>query len=212
MRISHHHKFIFFAYPRTASRSARLYLDSLSDIKGVNKSMLDQVNHGFYSHITASETKTLFEQQGWDFDSYLKFTFIRNPYDRMVSLYCLNQQGNTVGSQRQNSQGCQPKETCSFDEYIRKSTRDPKSMAMTIQRFAFDESGNQLVDHILRFEDFDHEIRQFLTTHSIPISHEKVPYVGQSVRSDYRQYYTPASRAHVAEVYAYEIERFGYTF
>ena len=29
----------------------------------------------------------IFEQKGWDYNSYFKFVFIRNPYTRLVSLY-----------------------------------------------------------------------------------------------------------------------------
>ena len=86
MRISHKKKFIFLANPRSASTSIRKILDPYSDISSKLISEVDQ-NFPFYHHITALELKNIFEKKGWDWDSYTKFCIIRNPYERIVSLY-----------------------------------------------------------------------------------------------------------------------------
>ena len=85
-RISHKHKFIFFAFPKTGSESVRQMLDPYSDIKAVHKSKITKDNP-FYTHITPEETKKIFIKKGWNFDDYFKFACIRNPYSRLLSLY-----------------------------------------------------------------------------------------------------------------------------
>ncbi|MDD4955629.1 MAG: sulfotransferase family 2 domain-containing protein [Candidatus Omnitrophica bacterium] len=81
MRISHKYKFIFFSNPRTGSESVRKALDPFSDI-------FSSVNDPVYNnHITPEELKNHFLKMGWDWDKYFKFCFVRNPWDRLVSIY-----------------------------------------------------------------------------------------------------------------------------
>ena len=58
-RISHTHKFIYFAFPKTGSESVRKILDPYSDIKAVTRSHVTKDNP-FYTHITPEETKKIF--------------------------------------------------------------------------------------------------------------------------------------------------------
>ena len=85
-RISHKHKFIFFAFPKTGSESIRQILDPYSDIKAVHRSKITKDNP-FYTHITPEETKQIFMKKGWNYDEYFKFVFVRNTYSRLFSLY-----------------------------------------------------------------------------------------------------------------------------
>lgn len=86
MRISHTYKFIFFANPRTGSTTVRDVLDEYSDILSVHITEAS-AKFPFYHHITPLELKAIFMDRGWDWYSYRKFCFVRNPYDRVVSLY-----------------------------------------------------------------------------------------------------------------------------
>ena len=70
--ISHKHKCIFIHIPRTAGTSIENWLcgDDYMNIDGKNK------------HLIASQSKKKYKDY-WD--DYFKFSFVRNPFDRMVS-------------------------------------------------------------------------------------------------------------------------------
>ena len=87
MRISHQYKFILFCNPKTGSESFREMLDPYSDLR-VNNNVREQgENLPFYTHISPLETKEIFNELGWEYDSYLKIICTRNPFNRLVSLY-----------------------------------------------------------------------------------------------------------------------------
>lgn len=91
MRISHKYRFVFLANLRTGSTTVRSILDHYSDIKSVHITQISE-RFPFYHHISAQELKPIFEERGWDWSKYKKFCVIRNPYDRIVSLYHHSQQ------------------------------------------------------------------------------------------------------------------------
>ena len=91
MIISHKYKFIFIAVPKTATHAIRFalrpYLASTDweQVELFHQSRLPfdsfkSVKHG---HQTAQEAKEILSAEEWE--SYFKFAFVRNPYDRFVS-------------------------------------------------------------------------------------------------------------------------------
>jgi hypothetical protein len=87
MIISYAHKYIFLKVSKTAGTSIQQFLypalgrkDICIGVPGLSKPYL-----GMISHATAKEVKTHFPNE-WE--TYFKFAFIRNPWDRMVSSYC----------------------------------------------------------------------------------------------------------------------------
>jgi hypothetical protein len=85
MRISHKHKFVYIAIPKTCSTSIREALNSHSDINS-------NVDPSYDHHIMAKHLRQNFEKNGWNWDEYFKFTFVRNPWERQVSrwFYAIN--------------------------------------------------------------------------------------------------------------------------
>ena len=81
MRISHKHKFIFFAPPKTASSSVRKSLNPFSDIRSCGVDEEDE----FYYHVKPTKLKIYFKNQNWNWKNYYKFAFVRNPWSRLVS-------------------------------------------------------------------------------------------------------------------------------
>jgi len=89
MIISHHHQFIFIAIPKTGTHAIRFVLrqhlkESDEEQVGLFKQstlehrILSQIGHG---HITALQAK---EHLAY-WNQYTSFSFVRNPYDRLVS-------------------------------------------------------------------------------------------------------------------------------
>tara|TARA_B100001113_G_C20994642_1_gene572115 strand:+ start:318 stop:890 length:573 start_codon:yes stop_codon:yes gene_type:complete len=77
MFINHKHKFIFIHIPKTAGTSIR----SSFDENGYDKKVVRKK----YPHSTCQEVKEYCGEKVWN--EYYKFTFVRNPFDRIVSFY-----------------------------------------------------------------------------------------------------------------------------
>lgn len=92
MILSHRHRFIFFAVPRTATHAIRAALQPILGETDWQQEVLRlqlrsplpalaKIGHG---HITVREAQAALPDDVWR--SYFKFAFVRNPYDRYVSI------------------------------------------------------------------------------------------------------------------------------
>jgi hypothetical protein len=215
MRISHSHRFVFLAYPRTASTSTRNLLDPFCEVKSVHISEVT-ATHPFYHHISAGELLDVFRQRGWDWDSYRKFTIIRNPYDRVVSLY--HHHAKQYGPARERRSG--PllrfarmfRRKTDFAAYVKALNPDQR-LHTKLRSFVCDSSGRWLVGDILRFENLGMELSALLPELGVTSFEGVLPRLnGSTDREDYRMYYNGRSRRRVGDLYAEEIELFGYAF
>lgn len=210
MRISHSRKFVFLATPRTGSTTARNILDNYSDIKSIHITETSE-DFPYYHHISASELKSIFADRSWNWDSYKKFCVVRNPYDRIVSLYHLDKKLRTQKNYNQSESPSTIKQK-SFKDYV--MTINPKQRLPTsLREFICDADGNFLVNDILMFEKLRDELPKFLDTLDISITSEEMPHLNASInRQQYQEYYDSELRQRVYDLYQYEIERFGYVF
>lgn len=74
MRISHKHKFIFVAVPKTGTTSIEAKLDAINAVEPSSNP----------KHITLENLKA---ETDINLDSYFSFAFCRNPWNRHLSLY-----------------------------------------------------------------------------------------------------------------------------
>ncbi len=211
MRISHQYKFIFFANPKTGSSSLRQFLNPYSDFRPVKNYLQRTGDNLFYPHITPAETKQLFELNKWDFDSYRKFVFVRNPWSRLVSLYEHICKGDTP---------------LPFNEWI--FTIDNKGVggggedwqrwrrygAWSIEHYISDSEGGVLVDKVFRIEEVNDVLLPYLMDLGLKVEINQLPELKNKGNYDkhYSDYYDKTSMNHVTKLYRYDIERYGYVF
>ncbi len=144
------------------------------------------------------------------FASYFKFSFVRNPWDRAVSLYhyfLRYDPGNPLHPG-----------PMSFPEWLKayfasaEPPVPPKKTALFRPQFEWisDERGESLVDYVGRFERIAED---FATVQRrIGVEPKELPHLTSSGRGDYRSYYDDRSAGIVERFFGGDIERWGYTF
>jgi hypothetical protein len=185
MRISHKHKFVFIAVPKTGSTSVRSIIDPYSDIVSVNDR-----NSPYKHHTTALDLKKHFESEGWNWDDYYKFSVVRNPWERRVSSWAYR----LKKGQHNHTE---------FKDFVMHYPANPQV------NWLFDESGNSLMDYIFKLEDLDGMDKVF---DDLNIPKVNLPHKNKNNHKHYTEYYDNEAREMVAEKYAKDIEYFGYEF
>lgn len=208
-RISHKYKFIFFAYPKTGSSSVRQILDPYSDIIATTYKKRTQDNP-FYSHITAHETKKLFEERGWDWNSYHKFVVVRNPYSRIVSLYNMSSKKipfkTYIAKLKNHGDAGYPDEI---------DNKWKINGAYSLLNFA--GNGKELlVNQVIPLTEINNELPKLLKQLGIPDIPKTIPKhnigtYGAKGRN-WKDYYDTNTKAKVAKLYHWEIKQYKYNF
>jgi hypothetical protein len=181
------------------------------------------------AHLKAREYVSLGYVQPEVFDEYFKFAFVRNPWDRLVSDYHYRKHPNPTITFRRFVE----ESFSSVDDYSGRSRHIIPQVD-----YVTDEDGRYNVDFIGRFEtladDFAAVARK-LCLGSVTLGHYNRSQEGLIVRlwrrlggkrgpvssspmgptvmnRRFQDYYDPQLRDRVAEFYAEDIARFGYSF
>ena len=210
MELSYSHRFVFVHVYRAGGQSVRAALDPYVHVptsrfarvpvlrrvghRGVAE--LRQRNHG---HITAKELRD--ELPPEVFGGFLKFTFVRNPWDWQVSIYhYIRQRPDHPHHHFFNRFG-------SFEDYLdwRINTAGPEHQT----DFVLDESGELLLDFVGRYESLDQDFAAVCERLGIDCS---LPHRNRSAHRHYPEYYTAETEALVRDAYRADIDMFGYDF
>ncbi len=225
MQISHRYKFIFFSFPKTGSESVRELLDPFSDIHGIP--YWERSNEQpFYSHISPREVKQLFEKNNWDYNSYYKFTFVRNPWARIVSLYNMiyhtRPATSLLGKVKQKLKA---NAIPTFEQWLQsidtggRGAGGPDNQrwqvygAYSIKNYIFDEDETLLVDEVIKLEEINQRLPALLKHIGIPDAENlSIPFVNRRSLKKYADYYTTSTDKLIQEKYDYDIQQYQYTF
>ena len=200
--VSHKHKFIFVHIPKCAGRSLKEYLKENCGN--------EPINSGHRSlHV-------LLKNFSLKSEDYYKFTFVRNPWDRIVSLYSfwLNQTPNSVFYQWDFKQVDFIKnKNLSFIDFVKlipfndSVFNEKPHLHPYIDHFMGDPTSFSFIGRLENLQqDFD------IVCDKIGIPHQQLPHKNKSKHKHYTEYYDDETRAIVAEKYAKDIEYFGYKF
>ena len=207
MIISHQHRFVFAAIPKTGTHSVRQALRehmSEEDLEQVglfvNKRFpfeeLAAIKHG---HITLEQIRPFLGEEA--FASYFKFAFVRNPFDRFVS-YC---------AFMTRADGAFLKNPQQVMRYILFQARPDQHILFQPQHtFVTGADGKLLADQIGRVEEMQASYDAICERIGIPSA--QLGQVNSSRRGSYRDYYDQALIDGVAGYYRRDLELFGYEF
>lgn len=204
MLISWRYKFIFIHVPKTAGMSVEAALRPVCGRPAESRVTAALQRFGrrpscrdFHRHAPYWQVASVLPPDV--LRSFFKFAFVRNPWDRMVSLYSyiLDSPGHHLHD-HVRSLG-------SFDSFVRwRTSEHPEDQV----GFVDDTRGNVAVDFVGRFEnlndDFDEAMRRLGLT-------GRIPHLNPSPRTgDWRSHYTRASFDRVAEYSRRDLHAFGY--
>ena len=147
-----------------------------------------------------------------DFDQYFKFTFVRNPWDRLVSAYTFLKKG---GMNEQNRMWADRHlgRYDDFDGFVKGwvSRRNVYKGIHLIPQYEFVCPNNSvpLVDFVGHFERIDDDFRLIRDRLGVGGELQKL---NTGTPKDYRKFYTEETKGIVADVYREDVEIFGYDF
>lgn len=168
------------------------------------------------AHLMANEYIDCGYMDEAKFNSYFKFSFVRNPWARIVSEYKYRDYHKNM----------------SFKDFVKRGLPDKNNYTDAYRHiipqydYLYDHEGKLLVDFVGRFEqlqlDFDH------VGSMLGFTETTLPHVNSSVkkklldkvnifkkskkRTKYTDYYDSESRKIVERMYLKDIETFGYRF
>jgi hypothetical protein len=149
------------------------------------------------------------------FTEYYKFTFVRNPWDRLVSAYFFLKQG---GMDERDQKWAEEnlshidsferfvKEWVTPENIIKKNHFRPQYLYINNGEIG---SRTILVDYVGRIEEMDADFSHI--SKKIGSGFNLVSR-NSSEHKSYREYYTDETKQIVRDAYAYDVELFGYKF
>jgi Sulfotransferase family len=207
MIISALHRFVFAAVPKTGTHSVRQALrehmgpDDLEQVRLFLEKRfpipeLARLGHG---HVTLQQVRPFMSKA--DFEGFFKFAFVRNPFDRFVSFCAFMTRGTNMFER--DAKGVM--------RHILFTVRPVDQIVFQPQHiFVTDEQGALLSDYIGRVEQMQQSYDEICRR--IGIAATPLEKINASQRGDYRQYYDQQLIDGVSELYARDLELFGYDF
>ncbi len=168
-------------------------------------------------HASVKKFQIIYEQEA--FDTYFKFTFVRNPWDRLFSAYRFLLKGGMYERDRIWAQDNIARFN-DFDDFVLNWVRPerldehvvfkPQHSFLTVPW----RSGVR-VDFVGYYENIDDDFESIRQTLGLPdnrrLARENL--TGPGIQSSaYLKAYSDAARARVADVYRRDIELFGYSY
>lgn len=229
--LSRKYKCIFVHIPKVAGQSIeRVFLD-LHGLSWEARAPLllhpndnPELGPPRLAHLKASEYVTCGHVTQEDFDTFFKFSFVRNPWSRLVSVY------RYLGLAED-----MPFKQFLVEEFAGDAAWEPRLFRTPQYDFLFDVNNRMLVDYIGRFEDLQAGFNRVcesigLSPITLPHANETgkersaVYFLKQMVKQvspfhkifdehdHYTKYYDNESIELVERLHARDLEAFGYCF
>ncbi len=213
--ISHEHKGIFIHIPKTGGTSVEKLLgckNRREEIFGRDENLWLPLQHASASQLIEYN---LVSQA--DFENYFKFAFVRNPFDLVVSEW----------KWRIKKQIFSPFSryrwvNISLKQFIKyyisnKFENFQNNLGLVIKlhltpqyNFIHDRDGNNLIDFVARFENFDEDLKYISKKLGLNITN--IPHIYKTKRKHYSHYYDEETIELVKKIYAIDLEYFNYSF
>ena len=207
MIISHKHKFIFFAVPKTATHAIREALRKHTDEDDWEQQVLfgqqylpipelASIGHG---HVSVTQLQPHLPRETWE--SYFKFGFVRNPFDRFVSTCSFLNRKNPNFN---NNATAQMKNALTFERFRQRILVQPQASLLT------GDDGEIALDYVGRYEDLQKSFDA--VTERLDLPPKDLDKINTSEHASYTKYYDDELKEEVGKFYASDLRVFDYDF
>lgn len=200
------HKCLFIHIPKTGG---------VSVYRSLFNSKKDQVNVRSAGHFSLKDYEIIF---GHDvLREYFTFTFVRNPWSRVLSSYQFMKKGGFHSKDEAWAKKNLSKFN-SFNEFVVQwlNHRNIYRALHFIPQyeFLFSRNGQMNIDFIGKLENIDSDFNQIKSKLHIDctLRHDNKGNLTRKKTRSYREFYTEETRDIVARIYCKDIEIFNYTF
>ncbi|HKL62944.1 MAG TPA: sulfotransferase family 2 domain-containing protein [Woeseiaceae bacterium] len=205
MIVSHRHRFVFVAVPRVATRALRqaltMQLDAMDwqqqNLFARHRLPVPDLAAAEHGHLSVRDLRPRLPQEYWQ--SYLKFAFVRDPFERFVDSFLSLEAADDPDPA---AVAVRMKRALGTQRFRRRRLTLPQ------RHFLVDEEGRLAVDFVGRFETLDASWRQLCTRlglAAVPLARRREP-----ERQDWTRYYDAELAGMVADYYRDDLECFGY--
>ena len=194
--ISHDKRFVFVHISKTGGNSVQNVLAKYSAHPARPQRSPAGRTEGFevlYKNENIKHWSLRQYAEQWDIRNYHKFTVVRNPWDRMLSLYAF----------RHGVEG-------KLDPEGLAGMLDNEDQAVETYRDKLSLSGTLQIDSVIRFEALQEGFD--VVCRDLGIRAKRLPHRNRSSHGHYRDYYDSVTEEMVRRKYAEDIETFGYDF
>lgn len=221
--ISHKHKCIFIHIPKTGGTSIEHIIwpdpeDKTPENLWCNRKQaikLNKYHNEGLQHLFAKDVK---KEVGENiFNSYYKFSFVRNPWDRLVSEYYYHKKitaKNLFKKSKNLFHFIDPffnTELKDFESFVNSLTQFDSIHLKNQVNFITNNQGKIILDNIYRFEEFSRNINKVLSELKINL-YSPIPHLKKTNRGHYKGYYTEKTKNLIGDIYKDDIETFNYSF
>lgn len=199
----------FVDIPRTSSSSIKVELEKRYGLIFGKKNLTDQAfvsNQIIPNHIPAKFMRKMLGGDIWD--HLFTFSFVRNPWDRMVSMY--NYRKKLARNIPENM---------TFSEYIRLLYKDRGTGLFQYHGHYFSnadylvgDDDEILVSFVGRYENRENDIKTIVEYTGIQDIGKISTQKSRETADPYCHYYNDESREIVADLFSRDLDIFGYTF
>ena len=209
MIISHAHRFIFFAVPKTGTQSIRQALGPhLAEgdwqqhaLFGQARLPIAELAARGHGHLSVCDVAPLLPTEVWS--TYFKFAFVRNPFERFVSAYVFLFRNSISLDHSPEELNEDMKAALHRRRFRQRVLIQPQSQLLE------DREGKLAVDFIGRYENLEAEFEDVCQRLGIQAS---LPRTNPSEHVHFSRYYDPELRSMVADFYARDLQNFGYSY
>ena len=201
MLISSRPPFIFLAFNKTGTASIEQALLPLNDRlrRRLLRMRYERLGEPVvFKHARPQHIRDLVGEKTWQ--KSFTFCFVRNPFDRAVSVYHFHKQRVADRHPLASELG--------FEQWL--LAGGDGSVMRLMSEFISDDEGTQIVDFVGRYENLTDDFARVvdrLGLHGVQLPKKNV-----TVHNHYSAYYTEVARAEIERRLGADLERFGYSF
>jgi len=201
------HKIIFIHIPKCAGSSIEVFFDlqhksCLYEPKNILSVILQNKKVAFApQHFTIEMVKNYLLMQGVNYEEFLKFTFVRNPYDRMVSEFLWQVEHKKLNSHISKHD---------FETWLKAALSSEKINDHLLPQIAFTtEKPNNHFDFIGRVERFNDDFSKLLSMIGIS-SKNDYPLLNCTHYKDKRSILSTSAKGIIFKYFIKDFEVFEY--